>query len=40
MSFFQMAASALQAVGQIAGGESQGRAYNQQGDLAQANAAE
>ena len=34
-----MAAAGLQAIGQMAQGESQGRALNQQGDLAVANAA-
>ena len=34
-----MAAAGLQAIGQMSQGESQGRALNQQGDLAQANAA-
>lgn len=38
MSFIQMAATAVQAVAQISQGESQGRAYNIQGDIAQANA--
>jgi hypothetical protein len=39
VSYIQMAAAGLQAIGQMAQGESQGRALNQQGDLAVANAA-